>query len=499
MGSAGYDRFLALLKDHYSLRYVLALLDWDQETGMPLRAAGERANQIALVSGMAHDLLVGDAFAAALASAEAAGANDDPVVETNLREARRDHDRARKLPQELIKTIAHVSTIAKSAWTEARRDNDFPRFAPHLERLLELKREVAERIGYEDDPYDALMDEFEPEMRAATVASVFESLRPQLVELVEATRSAPRQPDLGVLRRNCPVDDQARFCRKLVSAMHFDLTAGRIDVSTHPFCTSLSPLDVRLTTRYDAEYLPQSLFGMLHEAGHGLYEQGLDPAHASTPMAHYTSMGIHESQSRMWENMVGRSRAYWEHMYPDLQATFSSMAGVSLDDWHFAINAVRPSLIRVEADEVTYGLHIMLRFDLERRLLSKQLEVRDVPEAWNTGMQQMMGLTPPDDARGCLQDIHWSMGAFGYFPTYQLGNLYAAQFFDAARRDLGDMDAQFRKGSFEPLREWLRENVHRHGQRFRPAELLQRVAGQELSAEPYMAYLRGKFQPLYGY
>lgn len=267
----------------------------------------------------------------------------------------------------------------------------------------------------------------------------------------------------------------------------------------HPFCAGAHPHDVRLTTRYNENYLPMSLFGMMHEAGHGLYEQGLDPQHAFTPMGISVSLGVHESQSRMWENLVGRSRPFWAHYFSQLQAAMPALAGVSLDDWYFAINAVRPSLIRVEADEVTYNLHIMLRFDLERQMIAGKLKVKDVPAAWNEGMKRLLGISPPDDAQGCLQDIHWSMGIFGYFPTYALGNLYACQFFQAASRDLPELDVQIARGELSPLRTWLRENIHSRGQRYRAAELVKVVTGEPLSHRPFIEYLSRKLKPLYGF
>ena len=284
----------------------------------------------------------------------------------------------------------------------------------------------------------------------------------------------------------------------MAAAIGYDFERGRIDPTTHPFCLGISPNDVRITTRFDEHYVPMSLFGTIHETGHALYEQGLPFEHAHTPAGESVSLGIHESQSRMWENMVGRSRPFWEHFFPQLTKQFPELAGVSLDDWHFAVNSVQPSFIRVEADEVTYNLHIMLRFDIERQMIGGRLAVNDVPAAWNAAFEQSFGLTPPDDAQGCLQDIHWSMGIFGYFPTYALGNLYAAQFFAAARRALPELDDQFRRGEFAPLLDWLRTNIHQHGKRFRAPELVERVTGATLTHTPFMDYLRNKYGPLYG-
>lgn len=497
MASETYQTFVHWVRDIYVAQSVEGVLDWDQETYMPPKGAQTRAAQIALVAGVAHERLIDDGFGRLLAAVERE-ADPDPDVATNAREMRRIYDRRIKLPTALVQEIAAATTLAKSAWVKARKEARFELFEAHLERLLDLKRQVAELIGYVAEPYDALLDEYEPGACAADVQHIFDDVRTALVPLVAALRSAPRQPQPALLTRPCPLADQATFARRVVAAMGFDFEAGRIDVTTHPFCSGASPHDVRLTTRYDEHYLPMALFGLMHEAGHGLYEQGLDPTHAFTPRGSSVSLGIHESQSRMWENLVGRGRPFWKHWFPQLQAAFPAYADVALDDWHHAINTVRPSFIRVEADEVTYNLHIMLRFDIERRMVSGRLAVQDVPAAWNEAFRAMFGLTPPDDALGCLQDIHWSMGMFGYFPTYALGNLYACQFFAAARRDLADLDEQIARGELLPLRAWLRENVHRHGQRYRAGGLVQVVTGAPLSHEAFLDYLDAKYRPLYG-
>lgn len=498
MPSDTYQQFIARVREIGTIAAVNSLLDWDHETYMPKKAAEDRANQAAWGAGIAHEKLTDAGLGNLLAKLEREDLNGDAAASTNLREIRRDFDRATKLPRSLVEDIARTSMLAKDAWSKARKDSNFPAFAPHLEKLLRLKREVADKIGWTTEPYDALMDEYEPGARAADVQAVFEAVKKELVPLVAAIRTAPRQPDSNILSRHCPQTGQQALNRRIAECMGFDFDAGRIDTSVHPFCSGATPLDVRLTTRYDEKYMPMSLFGVMHEAGHGLYEQGLDPAHTGTPMAQAVSLGIHESQSRLWENMVGRGRPFWEHFYPALQREFPSLAGVALDAWHFAINTVRPSFIRVEADEVTYGLHIMLRFDLERRLIANSIAVKDVPAAWNDGMKQLLGITPATDAEGCLQDIHWSMGIFGYFPTYALGNLYAAQFFAAAQRALPDLDAQLHAGNLLPLREWLRARIHSHGKRYRANELVKLVTGEPLSPTPFVQYLHAKFKPLYG-
>lgn len=498
MDLAAYDAFRTRVRDLSAARSVEALLDWDQETQMPPHGAEDRANQLALLAGIVHERLTSDELGALLEQLTRDGAVDDPDAAVNVREIRRDFERAIKLPTDLVREIARSAALAKDAWVGARRDSDFSAFAPHLEHLLDLKRRMADHIGWTTERYDALLDEYEPGARAADIERVFAGVRTALVPLVRDIAAAPRRPDLTILERHCPVAAQAEFNRTLAGALGFSFDAGRIDTSVHPFCSGLTPRDVRLTTRYDERYMPMSLFGILHEAGHGMYEQGLPAEHTGTPLAQAASLGIHESQSRLWENFVGRSLPMWRHFYRPLQAAFPSLADVSLTDWHFAINNVRPSLIRVEADEVTYGLHIMLRFELERSLLDAKLAVRDVPAAWNDGMRDLLGVTPPRDALGCLQDIHWSQGTFGYFPTYLLGTLYAAQLFAAAQRAMPDLDQQIERGELAPLRSWLRTSVHQHGRRYRAGELVQRISGEAPSDRPFVEYLRGKFRPLYG-
>lgn len=493
-----YSRLIGRVKEIQILRAVEALLDWDQETYMPAGAAEDRANQIALIAGAAHEKLTSDELGELLRDLETADFGGDYAAAANVREVRRDFERATKLPKTLVEKIARATTLAKGVWAQARAAARFSQFAPHLQELLDLKRQVADLVGWQAEPYDALMDEFEPGARTVHVADVFDSVKAELVPLVAAIRAAPRKPDTSIRTRPCPRVAQEALNRKFMEALGFDFKFGRLDVSTHPFCTNLSPRDVRMTTRYDERYMPMSLFGVLHETGHSLYEQGFEIAHIGTPMAQSISLGIHESQSRLWENQVGRGRPFWKCFFPDLQAAFPSLADVTLDDWVFVINAVEPSFIRVEADEVTYNLHIMLRFDLERRLIRGELAVKDVPAAWNAGMKALLGITPPSDAQGCLQDIHWSLGTFGYFPTYALGNLYAAQFFEAARAALPDLDALIERGALRPLLEWLRTNIHKHGKRYRANELVRSVTGRDLSPEPFVRYLHEKYKPLYG-
>jgi carboxypeptidase Taq len=364
---------------------------------------------------------------------------------------------------------------------------------------VDLKRQEAEAVGYKEHPYDALLDEFEPGATTTEITALFAELSKQLVPLLDAIAASGKPSRRDLLERDYPVDRQEIFGKAAAVAVGFDFEAGRLDVTTHPFCSTPGPGDCRITTRYNPRHFNESFFGILHEAGHGLYEQGLDPDYFGTPMGTAVSLGIHESQSRLWENFVGRSRPFWEHFYPRAQQVFDqALAGVGLDDFLFAVNDVRRSLIRVEADEATYNLHIVLRFEMEQALVKGDLKPADVPGAWNEKFQKMLGLTPPNDTQGCLQDIHWSFGGIGYFPTYTLGNLYAAQFMEQAREDLPGLDDDFRQGSFGRLKGWLNEKIHRQGQRYRAGALCQRVTGKPLSVEPLTRYLRGKYTPLYG-
>jgi carboxypeptidase Taq len=410
---------------------------------------------------------------------------------------RRDYERAVCVPSSLVAELSEATSKAKQAWKQAREADDFSIFAPHLETLVDLSVEKAEAIGYDDEPYDALLEEFEPGLSTAEVASTFENLREDLVPLVDAIADSPQLDD-DPLHRSYPQAKQKEFGEQVLAELGYDFDRGRQDVSAHPFTTSFSPSDVRVTTRYDENYLPTAFFSMIHEGGHALYEQGVDPDLARTPLADGASLGMHESQARFWENHVGRSRPFWRHYFPRLQETFpEALSDTSLDAFYRAINRVEPSLIRVEADEVTYNLHVMLRFELERGLIDGRLAVNDLPTLWNEAMDDYLGVVPDTDANGVLQDVHWSMGSFGYFPTYTLGTLTAAQLTEAIRDDLPDVDEQVANGQFDDILGWLRTHVHQHGQKLEAPALLRRATGQELSADPWLRYANNKFGALY--
>ena len=497
-----YQDLLTHLRGAAVLGSCASVLGWDEQTYLPAAGADHRAEQLAVLAGLTHERATAPRIGDLLAELEGGGELGAPnsAMAVNVRESRHSYDRVTKLPRTLVEELSRTTTLAQTAWVTARKRSDFAEFLPWLEKMVGLKRQQAEALGYSGGvPYDALLDEFEPGASAREIAATFAPLRDELVKLVDAIQGSARRPDISLLSRRFPLEQQRQFAESAAEKIGFDFQAGRLDVAPHPFCSGMGPGDCRLTTRYNPQHFPGAFFGVLHEAGHGLYEQGLDRAAFGSPMGETVSLGIHESQSRLWENFVGRSRAFWQHFFTPAQQAFpEALSGVPLDDWCAAINDVRPSFIRVEADEVTYNLHIMLRFELEQPLMSGDLPPADLPAVWNETFTRFFGLIPPDAAHGCLQDIHWSAGLIGYFPTYALGNMYAAQFFDAAQRDLGDLPAQFARGEFQPLLGWLRKNIHSRGKQLRAGELVQLVTGAPLSHRGLMAHLHRKFDPLFG-
>jgi carboxypeptidase Taq len=478
-----------------------ALLGWDEQTYLPRGGSAYRGDQRALLAGLHHeratDPLVGDL----LVDAEGSGVVSDPESpeSANVREWRREFDRVAKLPRSLVEELARVTSMAQQEWVEARKANDFAKFRPWLASIVDLKRQEAACLASGGDLYDALLDEYEPGAKGSELAELFESLRRDLVPLVAAIAGSSTGPKPGTLEGEYPLDRQKMFGEMVASTIGFDFDRGRLDTTAHPFCSGIGPGDVRITTRFDPRDFSSAFFGILHEVGHGLYEQGLDPAHQGTPMGEAVSLGVHESQSRLWENAVGRSRSFWEHWLPQARRFFrESLQGAKLDAFHAAINRVEPSLIRVEADEVTYNLHILIRFELERALIGGDLGVDDLPGAWNTKYRDYLGIQPPDDTRGCLQDIHWSAGLIGYFPTYTLGNLYAAQLYQKADADLGGLESAFARGDFAGLLAWLRDKIHRNGRRYRAANLIRRATGSTLDHQPLVRALKAKYGPIYG-
>jgi carboxypeptidase Taq len=489
---------LAELSD---LQHAAALSRWDQRTYMPPGGSATRAEQSATLERLTHEMFIAAETGRLLdaAAAEVATLDPDDDDARLVAVTRRDYEKARRVPSELVAEIARATGQAVDVWTQARAQADWQPFSPHVERIYGLERRLAEALGYSDRPYDALLDQYEPNMLTAQVQAVFDAIKPDLIALVKVIAAKADQVSDAVLHREYDEQKQWDFGLEVIKRYGFDFQRGRQDRSVHPFTTSFSINDVRLTTRVDRNFLNPALFGTLHETGHGLYEQGIKQALERTPLADGASLGMHESQSRLWENLVGRSKPFWTFFFPVLQMYFpEQLADQTLDSFHRAANQVSPSFIRVEADEVTYGLHIMLRFEIENDLLEGRLQAADVPDAWNAKMQDFMGITPPDAKHGALQDIHWSSGLIGYFPTYQLGNIISVQLWEQISAAIPDVTDQIAQGEFTALLDWLRVNVHQHGRKFTSNELLRRITGGGLDPAPYLAYLKQKYGEIYG-
>jgi len=480
---------------------ALALLGWDQETHLPSGGAGPRAEVLGALTEIAHERATSDRLGERIAAAEEEIDGAGGPLSALVREARRDWERARRIPSALAQEVAVESSRSLMAWRGARQADDFGRFRPHLEKMVSLKRRVAEATSAPGAEclYDALLDEYEPGMTASRFQEAVDAVQPRLVDLVARAAPACARLRAEFLTAGYEPSRQLDFSREVLDAMGYDFERGRLDLTAHPFCTGIaSPHDVRITTRVDPLDFSSNFFSVIHEGGHALYEQGLDPTWTGTPLGAATSLGIHESQSRLWENVIGRSDSFWHHWLPRFRRAFPGRAeGVSHRDFVAAVNRVVPSLIRTEADEVTYSLHVMLRFRLERGLFDDAISVEELPGLWREGMQDLLGIEPPDDRTGVLQDIHWSMGAFGYFPTYFLGNLYAAQFHRTARREIPDLEEQLAQGEMLPLREWLRERVHAAGRRLPALELCREVTGEELDPTYFLEYLEEKVARLF--
>ncbi len=467
---------------------------------MPKAGTKARIQQITTLRRLHHQKFTSEEFGGLIeaAAVELAEAGYDSNEASLIRLLRYTYDRARKLPPELVKRSSETSGAAYTAWLEAREANDFVGFAPHLEKIVALNREMAELYGYEDELYDPLLDKFERGMKTADVRAIFNAVKEELIPLRAAVAERAEAVDDSFLHQPYDVAKQKEMARVLATAVGYDFSRGHLGTAVHPFSTSFSRDDARITTRWNPDFINAALFATLHEAGHAMYEQGTAPDLARTPLARGTSSGIHESQSRMMENVVGRSRGFWQAHFGELQAAFPAQLGdVNAEQFYRAVNKSQPSYIRVEADELTYNFHIILRFDLEQALLNGDLAVADLPAAWNEKMAELLGVTPPDDLQGCLQDIHWTSPTFGYFPTYALGNLYAAQFWETAVAQNSQIEEAMAQGDPAPLVEWLRENVHGYGRKFTPAELVQRATGQPLSHEPFIRYATAKFSEIY--
>jgi carboxypeptidase Taq len=484
----------------FDLQAASALLGWDQQTYMPPGGAVNRGHQLATLQQIAHVKLVSEEIGRLLDDLQPYVSQLDPdsFDARYVRVTKRHYEKEIKVPVEWVMQFSQVTTEAYSAWGKARADNDFPSFQPYLEKILDLAHRYSGFFTPYDHVYDPLVDVFEPGLKTVDIKAIFNTVRPQQVELIRKISSCPQVDDTFM---HLAYDEQKQwdFGVALITKMGYDWTHGRQDKTLHPFSTSFGLGDVRITTRVYPDHMSTALFGTLHETGHAMYELGADPSLDRTPLLGGASSGLHESQSRMWENFVGRSLPFWQNFYATLQMYFpSQLSNVPLEAFYKGINKVQPSLIRVEADEATYNLHIMLRMELEIAMMEGKLAIKDLPEAWNSRFQEYLGIAPPDNASGVLQDVHWSGGMIGYFPSYALGNLIAAQLWELINKDIPDLPEQIRRGEFGPWLAWLREKIHKHGSMFEPQELIQRVTGSKIDPAPYMLYLTKKYSDIYG-
>jgi carboxypeptidase Taq len=493
-------KFKAIVNEAADLYRASEILGWDQETNMPPGGAESRGNIRGTLEKLSHERYTSDELARLLEELESEADQFDPDSDDArlIRYIRRDTERKKKLPSEMVAEKAKLLPPANQAWRQAREESEWSIFEPHLEKLVDLTQRTAEYYKPYDHIYDSFLDEYEPGMKTREVQAIFNGIRPKQVELIEAISKQP-QVDDSVLFKNYPKGEQIEMGVDIITKFGYDFNRGRIDEVHHPFASTMGYGDNRLTYRVDEKFLNTFVFAVMHESGHAMYEQGIAKELDHTPLYEGTSLGLHESQSRLWENLVGRSKAFWEWYYPKFQKRFPAQAGgVSLDDFYKAVNKVEPSLIRVEADEATYNLHIMLRLEIEIGLLEGEFKVKELPEVWNTRFKKYLGITPKNDAEGVLQDVHWSFGLFGYFSTYALGNLISLQIWEKVNSEIPNLEDQIRAGDFTALLSWLQDKVYRHGKKFEPQELVERVTGSKIDGGPYIKYLNKKFGEIYG-
>ncbi|HEU4963677.1 MAG TPA: carboxypeptidase M32 [Bacilli bacterium] len=494
------QEFQAYVKRMKHLEEAANLIYWDLRTGCPKKGVPQRSETVGMLSTDLFKMSISEEMGRMLDALSASDVLDqlDPITRASVLERKKDYDLNRKIPTDKYQEYVVLCSQAEHAWQEAKANNDFDNFAPYMEKIVATLREFIEIWGYEENKYDALLDQYEPGMTVSKIDAIFQPLREGTVALLKQVKAA-QAPDKKFLDQEFPKAQQREFSEFILREIGYDFDAGRLDESAHPFASGLNPGDVRVTTRFLPNDFQSALFGTIHECGHALYEQNLSHDLLNTFLCTGTSMGIHESQSRFWENMIGRSQEFWSNYYEKLKEKFpQQFEGVGLEDFYKAINTAEPSLIRTEADELTYNLHIMIRYEIEKDLINGKIEVRDLPRVWNEKMEEYLGITPPNHTDGVLQDIHWSGGAFGYFPSYTLGNIYAAMFENTLRKEIPDYKAQVARGDMSQVKAWLTEKVYRHGKSKLPKEIMVDTTGEEINSEYLLRYLEDKYKAVYG-
>ncbi|MBO8172083.1 MAG: carboxypeptidase M32 [Bacillaceae bacterium] len=484
--------------EHYE--EAIGLIDWDLHTKAPKKGRAQRSEVMGTLSEQAFNMMISPEmkdYLERLSDPDVKG-KVSIITQKTVEYYQKEYERNHRIPGERYRAFKVAAANAGDAWEDAKKNDDFSLFLPHLKKIIAFKKEFLQYWGYDEHPYDTLLDEYEPGMTVKILDEVFAKLRGQLVELLQQVMDSPHRPDTDFIFQKFDARRQEAFHYVVLKAMGYDFDAGRLDETVHPFATGLNPGDVRVTTKYDEGDFRTSVFGTIHEGGHALYEQNIAPELIGTTMCTGTSYGIHESQSLFWENIVARNRYFWEHFYPELRKLNpDQFDGISLDQFYRGINVVQPSLIRIEADELTYCLHVMVRYEIEKALITDQIKAEDLPQIWNDKMEEYLGVRPDSDREGVLQDVHWSMGDFGYFPSYALGYIYSAQLKRAMDRDIPDFDQKLARGELSPIREWLTDKVHRHGKMKKPIEILQDVTGEGVNPQHLVDYLTEKYRNVY--
>ncbi len=490
------EEFKEYLRNIEYLKNSIDVLYWDMRVGIPRKAVSYRGDMLGYLSVELYKKETSEEMKDFIDKLSNIGELDD-VSKAMVLKAKKDYDLTKKIPEEKNKEYVIVTSNGEAAWEIAKEKSDFSVFRPHLEKIVELKKEFIGYWGYEGTPYDRLLDFYEPGITVEKLDVIFGELKTAVVELLNKIKKSEIRPDISIFRQHFPVKDQKDFGIEVLKKIGFDFEAGRLDESVHPFTINFGNVDVRITTKYNENDFISALFGSIHEGGHAIYEQDIPDSLRGTLLAEGASMGVHESQSRFYENMVGRSRSFWQYFYPEAQKKFDQFKDVTLAEFYKGLNTVEPSLIRIEADELTYSLHIIIRYEIEKALFNGDLKVEELPGVWNKKYKEYLGVEPSADSEGVLQDVHWSGGDFGYFPSYLLGNLYGAQFLHKLLEDMPDFYSKLENGEFASLHNWLKENIHKYGAVYKPAELIRRVTGEELTSKYFIEYLNKKYAEIY--